>query len=398
MSLVLRLTRKTDPQWRQERRFGQEEIVIGRRASHKLALEDTNRQISRDHARIVWENEQYSLTDLGSRNGTALNNRRLSPNHPYPLKTGDVILIGEYRIEVSVVLPEPQEDTEETAFLENPFGEEARILAQLLARIRKKYHRESPNHRETALELALQSALADSDMGECERILAKRLIGKKDVSNPPAEEKIPLPGTSPPLPQAQLSQSGQLLKLFMGYVLGMVRSVWKFRQEFLGMTLPQMEYSLHLFSPEELIGKLLSNRTPPAARQQELNFMKAQIEEALLHPLGLLEGYRVSVDEGVRQVLMEINPAKIEQEVARQSLSLGPLKIPCRAIPLWVPLKAYAALKKQLFDLLQEGRGTFESRIFRPAFVHAYMKTISSARKEEAGASGSDYRGQNKES
>lgn len=50
--------------------------------------------ISRRHARIEQEGDRFYLTDLGSANGTKLNDRRLPPNEKTPLWDGDVIELG----------------------------------------------------------------------------------------------------------------------------------------------------------------------------------------------------------------------------------------------------------------------------------------------------------------
>lgn len=61
-----------------------------------LSDEDTEAKISRKHARILRQNGEYFLEDLGSRNGTYLNRvLKLTPHHPEPLKDGDEIIIGK---------------------------------------------------------------------------------------------------------------------------------------------------------------------------------------------------------------------------------------------------------------------------------------------------------------
>jgi pSer/pThr/pTyr-binding forkhead associated (FHA) protein len=50
--------------------------------------------VSRRHARIVGRGGVYFLTDLGSTNGTKLNNRWLEPNREVALNAGDRIELG----------------------------------------------------------------------------------------------------------------------------------------------------------------------------------------------------------------------------------------------------------------------------------------------------------------
>jgi len=63
-------------------------------------------EVSRHHARILLKNDQVILVDLGSANGTYLNNRRVKKEHD--LKPGDHIVIGPVVFTVQID-GEPQE-------------------------------------------------------------------------------------------------------------------------------------------------------------------------------------------------------------------------------------------------------------------------------------------------
>ena len=70
-------------------------LRIGRTKENSLALD--NREISRQHVRIIWraEDEKYYVEDLNSSNGTWVNENRLAPNQPRPLRNGDVVRLGQ---------------------------------------------------------------------------------------------------------------------------------------------------------------------------------------------------------------------------------------------------------------------------------------------------------------
>lgn len=51
--------------------------------------------VSRYHARLSWENNSYTITDLASKNGTAVNNRRLSPGEECLLSDRDEIMLAD---------------------------------------------------------------------------------------------------------------------------------------------------------------------------------------------------------------------------------------------------------------------------------------------------------------
>jgi pSer/pThr/pTyr-binding forkhead associated (FHA) protein len=78
---------------------------IGRRdpsQSHypEIDLAEHDRGIaSRHHATIQHDNGTYTLTDLGSTNGTFVNGARIAAFTPQALRPGDVIKIGEVEME-----------------------------------------------------------------------------------------------------------------------------------------------------------------------------------------------------------------------------------------------------------------------------------------------------------
>ena len=84
------------------------EIKIGRKDPHKELFPDldlTDDQgfesgVSRLHAAVQASELGVVIVDLGSTNGTQLNNRTLPPKEPYPLKNGDYIRVGGLLIQV----------------------------------------------------------------------------------------------------------------------------------------------------------------------------------------------------------------------------------------------------------------------------------------------------------
>lgn len=51
--------------------------------------------VSRNHAQIWINNDEYHITDMGSSNGTYVNNVKLQPKIFYPLNSGDTISLGQ---------------------------------------------------------------------------------------------------------------------------------------------------------------------------------------------------------------------------------------------------------------------------------------------------------------
>ena len=68
-----------------------DELIIGRAQDAGLFLDSSG--VSRHHARLSWNGSTYVLEDLKSKNGTWINDRRLTD--PASLKNGDVIRFGD---------------------------------------------------------------------------------------------------------------------------------------------------------------------------------------------------------------------------------------------------------------------------------------------------------------
>ena len=77
--------------------FSEDRITLGRREDNHLVLEADN--ISRQHAAVERRDGQYIISDLGSANGTYLNDRRIDSA---PLKDGDRVRIGNFSLLVSL--------------------------------------------------------------------------------------------------------------------------------------------------------------------------------------------------------------------------------------------------------------------------------------------------------
>ncbi len=72
--------------------------TLGRGASNTIVVPDTF--ASAEHALISWRGGQWWLEDLGSRNGTRLNEEPVTA--PVVLGAGDVIGIGQVRFKVEI--------------------------------------------------------------------------------------------------------------------------------------------------------------------------------------------------------------------------------------------------------------------------------------------------------
>jgi pSer/pThr/pTyr-binding forkhead associated (FHA) protein len=74
-------------------RLSRDEVTtIGRQADVHLLINESS--VSRHHAQISYTNGLYLLRDLGSMNGTYVNDIRIDPNQPHMLRAEDLVRIG----------------------------------------------------------------------------------------------------------------------------------------------------------------------------------------------------------------------------------------------------------------------------------------------------------------
>ncbi|MBA5638837.1 type VI secretion system-associated FHA domain protein TagH [Duganella sp. LX20W] len=79
--------------------------TIGRSPGNGLVLDDPGKYISRNHAKIEFQDGGYCLLDIGA-NPSMVNGRPVGNGRQAPLNDGDTVVIGPYLLAV-VVTPEP---------------------------------------------------------------------------------------------------------------------------------------------------------------------------------------------------------------------------------------------------------------------------------------------------
>ncbi|MBN1955506.1 MAG: FHA domain-containing protein [Anaerolineae bacterium] len=57
--------------------------------------------VSRRHAKIIQRGGEFFVEDVGSANGTFLNDQRLTPYLPYPLNKSDQLQIGRIKLQIA---------------------------------------------------------------------------------------------------------------------------------------------------------------------------------------------------------------------------------------------------------------------------------------------------------
>ena len=83
--------------------------LIGRSRSMHTSIQE--REISAQHAAILWNGQSWGLRDLGSRNGTTLDGRSLEPGETAALATGAVVTFGGEQHRFTLVSDAPPAPT-----------------------------------------------------------------------------------------------------------------------------------------------------------------------------------------------------------------------------------------------------------------------------------------------
>ncbi len=95
------------------------EVTVGRVGGNDLVL--GHAQISRKHLRLYIQNGRVFVEDLGSSNGTRLNENRIDPNSPQQLAVGDTVGAGPFALTLMEIIeakaappppPEPEPEPE----------------------------------------------------------------------------------------------------------------------------------------------------------------------------------------------------------------------------------------------------------------------------------------------
>jgi predicted component of type VI protein secretion system len=395
--MVLRVTvsKQSDPSYHFNSEFSRFPIFLGRDEKNEIALPDPFKVVSRKHAKIVETEGILQLVDLEAPNFTYLNDDRLNPNEENAVKSGDKIKIGEYELELEVILEKAPprveiEDDQRTMIFVNPFAEEVSAISENLKKLSAKFMLDDSPMKSEMLKFSFSQYLGDLSGDETSKIVAEYFSenfpgqkinsGEKEIFVKPPESKIYSPPksdvhTPPPITQDYSFSShftstvDVLLETFAKLIQGFLH----FRQEFFGITI---YHSLPSGSLKELKEFLFNPGISSDEEKKRLGLLKEEIQKLLTHQLGMLEGYRMSITDGSKSLLQTLDPEVIEREIAnkdQQSSAFDMGKI----LPFTRKTKVLDAIKenyrKYISDLYH-----IEKKFFRPPFLKGYQKRILS--------------------
>lgn len=391
--------------------FDQDRVAIGRGSDNDLTLPDPQRIVSTEHALIQKEEGSYQLVDRGSKNFTYLHDQRLTAGEPHELEEGDVFSLGNFEIEFIPTGPlssapaadEPAAD--ETVFaadFSNPFADPAQNLSEALANLIEAYEREAPQRREDALKDAFRRTDMELENHEAvQRVLdllgiqpsarASPPTSSEDTSSPsssssssaetptdPNPQKSSSSVSSPPPStvsiQAEDNAMDEVLDTLLEALSRIIEIPWRFRHEFIGQTIMQSAETSFLYDGDASTIKdhLLDPSISQGERRERLDHVDDAAEALAVHQVAMLNGYKASVTEGADELLERLNPEDRRVEVTEENV-----------VYEYLPVLASPAVVERLQlkwnDLKQGDWSAAEQRIFRPAFIKAYLARMTAA-------------------
>ena len=377
MPAKLIITQDENDDFYLEEEFTADIIQIGRDNSSDVAIQDKNKFVSRKHAQIQFQDGSYYLMDQESRNGTFLNHKRLKANYPYTLEDGTEFEIGQFHITFRIVeekqaSPEPPvRSSDRTMVFANPFEEEATALVDTLKRMEEKYTRGEMINPDEQLQSALQDAVSSIE----NFTVTSKLRSNFGLNGTHSSAS----GSSAAAVNTGSLQNGtdRVLDLLLDLSVKLFDFIAKFRIEFVGSTMIQSEGDLPYDSAESLKQYLFDSTISSEEQDKRFKKLKTESRRLISHQVGLLEGYKESVKKGMPEILREVSPAIVQNDIANSSFRLGPIKIPAKFIPLYSQMKTLKVLKENHFEIVDEDKGFFEKKFFRPPFIKKYLETAS---------------------
>jgi len=398
MILKIIATKKSDSEYLQQFEFDRFPILLGRGEKNDIVLPDSFKIISREHTKIVDTDGILHLVDLGSANFTYLNGQRIEPNEENALQTGDKIKIGEYELEVELVMHRDTKtfDDQKTMVFSSPFAEEITNLTENLKVLSEKYSFDDSPMKGEMLRFSFLQSLNTLENTEVTKILSEyfaekfldkeikpdNLHSEKPVSSDNlfgAEEQI-----EPALAKNILTESAKdslsseysfashfsnTIDIMLETLIKLIQGYLKYRQEFFGVTI---YHTIPTGSLKEIKEFLFDPDISSEEQKKRIRLIKEETDKLLAHQIGLLEGYRMSVTEGCQSLLQSLDPDSIEQEIEnKQSAGLA------NFFPHSKKLKTLDAIKTTYKKYLSDPYH-IEKKFFRPSFIKGYQKRIHS--------------------
>lgn len=398
MKLVITLRKTSDNSFNRKFEFTQFPVKLGREADNDIVLEDQRKVVSRNHAKIIDADGLTQIVDLGSANFTYLNGNKLFPNDENALKTGDLIKIGDYELDVVLeqimVESAPQWDDQKTMIFSNPFVDEVQKISDSILKLSEKYFYDESPLKGEMLRMSIMQGLDGLLSNDVNKVLSEYFASKfldQNLSSPGktepspkilSEEKPqiksntqtshPTQSAKPQIDYSFSSYFSESVDILLDTVTKLIQGYLQFRQEFFGVTIYQ---TIPTGSLKDIKEYLFNPDLSAEEQKKRISLIKEETQKLLTHQIGILEGYRTSATEGSQSLLQSLDPEIIEREtLSKQTSAMDNL------IPNAKKVKILEAIKTNYKKYISDPYH-LEKKYFRPPFIKGYQKRIS-ARNE----------------
>jgi type VI secretion system FHA domain protein len=418
-TVVIRSRRDQEGRQASEQVFDQPVVTIGRAATSDLVLKDPQRMVSSRHGEIRKRGSSWILVDLGSTNGTELNEIRLTARNEYGLKDGDRIRLGDILLTFKTVVPpqeiagasQPADAQRSQPILADEIQEFLYLLRRGYADVACAAAGSRQEHvqqllRRTVGYLDRQSLQARLDS------LKRNLSGTPVAVEPekrsqPAEPPPPSIQSAPrekgklvtsdflelaqaflgdleqPLSRAQLDQLVRRIEQVLQVVFAGLADAVKGRREF------QREFEVeatrildwapnpikHAETAAEIASLLLDPRSPGLSEEKAKGYLQDVFQDLTLHQLGLMAGFR----ECVRGLLKEFDPVLLTRGEKGKSIGKGLGLLGGKGIR--TDAAAWQRFLEKYRQLTEEEVRVFE-QILAPHFAKGYLSIQKTRRRK----------------
>lgn len=418
-TLVIRSRRDHEGAQASERVFDQPIVTIGRAAAADLVLKDPQRMVSSRHGEIRRRESSWVLVDLGSTNGTELNEVRLTARNEYGLQDGDRIELGDIVLTFKAVVP-PEDisgaSQPEVAQPSQPLpADEIQSLLYLLRRAYADSDCVDVASRHERMEKILRRTVGRLDRPSLRARLDSLKRGLSDTPASMGSERLPRPVAPPPsipsprrekgglatsdflglaqaflgnleqpLSRAELDQVvrriEQLLHVVFAGLADAVKGRREFQRQFEVETTRILDWTpnpiKHAETAGEIASLLLDPRSSGLPEEQAKAFLHEVFQDLTLHQLGLMAGFR----ECVRGLLKEFDPTLLTKGEKGRSNGKGLGLLSGKGVR--TDAAAWQRFLEKYRQLTEEEVRVFE-QILAPHFSKGYLSIQKTRKRKE---------------
>ena len=354
-------------------------VTLGRTAGNDVILPDTDKRVSGKHARLERRDGTWMVTDLGSTNGTYLNDKKIEAKKPHGLKNGDRMSLGLFQIRVQI---EVEGDFSPTLKPVDAGGRASRLSEEAALEYARRAG-EPAEVRAEALRSVLRAGLEGLGPEQVRGVLAEVRARSEVEDGGTAVRRKPETAAAAPADMGgksiqelaahflgdvkfespeQVQKFCKLVEQTVDVTLEWVSNCLKGRREFEN----QFNADLTLVfakggnpiksagSPKDSGRWLLDFRS-----KRDLDQTKLQLDNAFkdltMHQLGLLAG----VQECLKALLGKLEPKVIEQEALAQARGFSGMMA-----KLNVAKKAWETYTEKHKEMFEENSKLFNELIY----------------------------------